>query len=81
MKVRSNHSVIKSLSIDPNPEVLSKTLNNLYPHATFNTVYEAGFSGYWADRQFKELGINNIVVNPVPCIYSSELNIHLNVLD
>jgi len=56
--------VIKSLSIDPSPLVLSKTLSNLYPHATFNTVYEAGFSGYWADRQLKELGINNIIVNP-----------------
>ena len=42
VKVRSNHSVIKSLSVDPSPEVLSKTLNNLYPLATFNTVYEAG---------------------------------------
>jgi transposase len=64
VKVRSNHSVMKSLSVDPNPDVLSKTLNNLYPHATFNTVYEAGFSGYWAHRQLKELGINNIIVNP-----------------
>ena len=26
VKVRSNHSVIKSLSIDPSPEVLSTTL-------------------------------------------------------
>ena len=71
VKVRSNHSVIKSLSVDPSPEVLSRTLNNLYPHATFNTVYEAGFSGYWAHRQLKELGINNIIVNPsdVPTSY------------
>lgn len=64
VKVRSNYSVIKLLSIDPSPEVLSKTLNNLYPHATFNTVYEAGFSGYWAHRQLKGLGLNNIIVNP-----------------
>jgi transposase len=64
VKVRSNHHVIKSLSVDPSPQVLSKTLNNLYPHATFNSVYEAGFSGYWAHRQLKELGINNIIVNP-----------------
>ena len=64
VKVRSIHSVTKSLSIDPSPIVLAKTLNNLYPHATFKTVYEAGFSGYWAHRQLKELGIDNIIVNP-----------------
>lgn len=64
VQVRANHNVIKSLSIDPSPKVLSKSLNNLYPHATFNTVYEAGFSGYWAHRQLTELGIHNIIVNP-----------------
>ena len=72
VKVRSNHSVIKSLSVDPSPYVLSKTLNNLYPHATFNTVYEAGFSGYWAHRQFQDLGINNIVVNPADIATSNK---------
>jgi hypothetical protein len=66
VKVRSNHSVIKSLSVDLSPEVLSKTLNIYIPihHTISNTAYEAGFSGYWAHRQFKDLGINNFVVNP-----------------
>lgn len=62
--VRSNGMFFKQMSIDPSPKVLATTLNNLFPNGKFNSVYEAGFSGYWAHRQLSALGINNIIVNP-----------------
>jgi len=30
----------------------------------FVPVYEAGYCGYWIDRELKKLGINNIIVSP-----------------
>ena len=35
-----------------------------YPEGSYSSVYEAGFSGYWTDRELKRLGITNTVVNP-----------------
>lgn len=55
---------IKTFSINPNPKELSKYLRNNYPGGIYRSVYEAGFCGYWIDRQLQELGIKNIIVNP-----------------
>ena len=30
----------------------------------YHSVYEAGFCGFWIHKHLRELGINNIVVNP-----------------
>jgi transposase len=35
-----------------------------FPRGSYNSVYEAGFSGFWAHYQLMKMGINNIVVNP-----------------
>ena len=45
-------------------EALLRYLNHHYPGGKYNSVYEAGFSGYWIDYRLKEKGVNNIVVNP-----------------
>lgn len=58
-----NHMKLKSLSIDPKPEVLHTFLQRNYPGATYHSCYEAGFSGFWAHRELIDLGINNIVIN------------------
>ena len=50
--------------IGPNPVELKKILMREFPEATYYSVYEAGFSGFWAHRELIKLGINNIVVNP-----------------
>ncbi len=55
---------IKKFSMNPNPKELYNYLTKHYPDAEYYSVYEAGFSGFWADRQLRLLGINNIVVNP-----------------
>lgn len=54
----------KTFSQNPDPEALAKYLHKNFPGAEYQSVYEAGFSGYWASKQLKQLGINNIIVNP-----------------
>jgi transposase len=60
----SNNNLLKRLSIDPDPDILSEYMHRNYPGGNYFSVYEAGFSGYWIDRALKEKGINNIIVNP-----------------
>lgn len=50
--------------MNPSPEMLAKYLRRNYPGAEYRSVYEAGFSGFWAHRRLCELGIQNIVINP-----------------
>ncbi len=64
LTIRSNGLKIKEFSMNPSPKQLSKYLNKNYPNGNYFSAYEAGFSGFWADRQLRALGINNIVVNP-----------------
>ncbi|VAX25749.1 hypothetical protein MNBD_IGNAVI01-1257, partial [hydrothermal vent metagenome] len=59
-----NGMQIKRLSMNPEPKELSNYLMKHYPAGEYYSVYEAGFSGFWADRELRSLGINNIVVNP-----------------
>jgi transposase len=48
----------------PEPEALCHYLQNHFPGAEYHSVYEAGYCGYWIDRQLQALHINNIVVHP-----------------
>ena len=59
-----NGMKVKKLSMDPKPQALYKYLTKHYPQGKYSSVYEAGFCGFWADRELRSLGINNIVVNP-----------------
>lgn len=54
---------LKQLSIDPSPQVLADYMNTHYPGGEYYSVYEAGFSGYWAHRQLCQLGIHNIIIH------------------
>lgn len=62
--IRNSGLELKTFSINPSPVELFLHLTKHYPDGSFNTVYEAGFCGFWPQRKFKELGINCIVVNP-----------------
>jgi transposase len=62
--VLSEHSVLKKFSQTPDAEALHKFLVRHYPGATYHSVYEAGFCGFWIHRRLLKSGINNIVVNP-----------------
>jgi len=54
---------IRTFSMNPNPEERSRYLKKNYPGGIYQSVYEAGFCGYWIDRQLQALGIKNIIVN------------------
>lgn len=56
--------IVKKFSMNPSPEELSKYVKKNYPGGEYISVYEAGYSGYWIDRQLRVLGIKNIVVSP-----------------
>jgi len=45
-------------------DTLCNYLKRNFPGGSYNSVYEAGFSGFWTHYKLKEMGINNIIVNP-----------------
>jgi transposase len=61
--VRTNQMELKTFSMNPQPEELVKYLQRNYPEGEYFSVYEAGFCGYWIDKQLRQLGVKNIVVN------------------
>jgi transposase len=73
--VLSEHSALKKFSQNPEPEALHKFLATNYPGASYHSVYEAGFCGFWIHAKLIRLGINNIVVNPadVPTMLKEKL--------
>jgi len=73
--ILSETSVMKKFTQSPNPEALHKFLVTNYPGASYLSVYEAGFCGFWIHERLTGLGINNIVVNPadVPTKSSEKL--------
>lgn len=65
----------KTFSQPPHAEALKGYLDRNFPKATCYSVYEAGFSGFWAHYQLTQMGIRNIVVNPadVPTTQKEQL--------
>ena len=63
-------------SIDPSPSVLLKYIRKYYPDGNYHVAYESGFSGFWAARKLKDLGVNCIVVHAsdVPSSQKERLN-------
>ena len=45
-------------------DTLCNYLKRNFPGGSYYSVYEAGFSGFWTHYKLKEMGINNIIVNP-----------------
>jgi transposase len=60
----SDEFELKTFTQPPNPNVLAKYLNQHYPGAQFKAVYEAGFSGFWIQRELSRLGICCHVIHP-----------------
>lgn len=48
----------------PEPGVLGDYLKKHFPNASYYSVYEAGFCGFWIHDALKREGIENTVVNP-----------------
>lgn len=62
--ILTNHFEHKMFTQPPEVEVLVGYLHRNFPGAHYHSVYEAGFSGFWAHDQLREAGIDCIVVNP-----------------
>lgn len=54
----------KTFTQPSSTEILCNYLKRNFPGGDYNSVYEAGFSGFWTHYKLKEMGINNIVINP-----------------
>jgi transposase len=48
----------------PDAYLLVNYLHQNFPNADYFSVYEAGFSGFWAHDQLVQAGIKNLVVSP-----------------
>lgn len=63
----SIHSAVgehKTFAQPPEVDVLVKYLKRNFPGATYHSVYEAGYSGFWIHDQLMERGVGCRVVNP-----------------
>jgi len=75
----SNLSLSNVVKFSPyNGQIISKYLTKHYPGATYHCVYEAGFSGFWLQRQLSQLGIDCIVVNPADVPTSNKDSVFKN---
>jgi transposase len=53
----------KRFTQPPEAKALHTYLSRNFPEATYHSVYESGFSGFWAHRQLEALGIKSMVTN------------------
>ena len=57
-------------------ETLSNYLNRNFPGGNYYSVYEAGFSGFWTHYKLKDMGINNIIINPADVPTTQKEHLH-----
>jgi transposase len=53
----------KTMSQNPDPELLASYLKRNFPGGNYHAVYEAGFSGFEACRKLRQLGVYCDVIN------------------
>ena len=70
--IRNSGLFQRKFSMNPSAVDLYNHLRKNYPGGIYNSVYEAGYCGYWIDRELKKLGINNIIVSPSGWINNKE---------
>jgi len=64
VSIYSEHLFHKSFHQPADPKALYHYLSKHFPNASYHSVYEAGYCGFWIHNELHDLGINNIVVNP-----------------
>jgi transposase len=62
--IRDENFELKTFSQPPKAEALVDFLHCNYPQATYHAVYEAGFSGYRAQRILTQQGVECLIVHP-----------------
>jgi transposase len=61
--IMTEHLEHKRFTQPSEAEALYNYLSRNFPGATYHSVYESGFSGFWAHRQLEALGIHSIITN------------------
>ena len=61
---RSKSVGLDTKRFDPDSQTLVNYMRRTYPNHNYESVYEAGFGGFWLDRELRAAGVKNIVVNP-----------------
>jgi transposase len=64
VSIHTEHFEHKTFTQPPEVEKLTNYLQRTFPGATYHSVYEAGFSGFWLHDRLTEKGIHCMVVNP-----------------
>lgn len=54
----------KTMSQNPDPNLLASYLKKHFPGGNYHAVYEAGFSGFESCRKLRQLGVDCILVHP-----------------
>lgn len=62
--ILGEHYEHKTMSQNPDPELLASYLNRNFPGGDYHAVYEAGFSGFGSCRKLNQLGVDCIVIHP-----------------
>jgi len=62
--IRSGKIVLKTFSMNPSVQELSRYMKENYPGGSYQSVYEAGCFGYYIHREMQESGFNNIIAAP-----------------
>jgi transposase len=70
-----NDQFIRNIHQPPQPQALHQYLRHTYPGALCTCAYECGKFGYWIQREFHQLGIECLVVNPadIPSTHKDEV--------
>jgi transposase len=63
INIQDSEFELEDFSQDPDTDTLYKHLVRKYPGANYKVCYEAGFSGFSAQRRLSRLGVNCLVVN------------------
>jgi transposase len=64
VSILSQHCEHKTFTQPPQVDKLVSYLRRHFPGASYHSVYEAGYCGFWIHDQLKEQGIDCTVVNP-----------------
>lgn len=64
VSIHTEHFEHRTFIQPPEVETLVHYLHRTFPGATYHSVYEAGFSGFWIHERLREQGIHSMVVHP-----------------
>ncbi|MGC9342650.1 MAG: IS110 family transposase [Bacteroidales bacterium] len=62
--ILSDHYEHKTMSQNPDPQVLTSYLTRHFPGAQYQAVYEAGFNGFKSCRELNSLGVDCVLIHP-----------------